>query len=78
MGQSASNSTLEGIRHSPDGSASTRTRDDDDIVHAIEDALADDTTQFFDVEGTNDRLNNARTPLTEEEKEQLQQELKKN
>jgi len=38
---------------------------------------ADDTTQFFDVEGTNDRLNNARTPLTEEEKEQLQQELKK-
>lgn len=39
---------------------------------------ADDTTQFFDVEGgANDRLNNTRTPLSEEEKEQLQQELKK-
>jgi len=29
------------------------------------------------VEGANDRSNNARTPLTEEEREQLQQELKK-
>jgi len=38
-------------------------------------ATADDT-QFYDVGNANDHLNNG-TPLTEEEREQLQQELKK-
>jgi len=58
------------------GLSSARPREDDDIVHAIEDALAEDTTQFFDVDGSqNDHFDNA--PLSEEEREQLQQELKK-
>jgi len=42
---------------------------------------ADDTTQFFDVDGTGgDRMGNDggdRTPLTEEEKDHLREELKK-
>lgn len=44
--------------------------------------IADDTAQFFDVDGAGagDRMGNdggVGTPLTEEEKEQLRQELKK-
>jgi len=41
---------------------------------------ADDTTQFFDVDGTGVNAGNdegARTPMTEEEKEHLREELKK-
>jgi len=37
---------------------------------------ADDTNQFFDVDGNGDRIGNdgaARTPLSEEEREQLRE-----